>query len=77
MENLNAVFINENIPQSERLLKLNKIARQQYKSNTGSWITVTYYIKINYLLLNVMFYFSNLVDSFNKTNRGNGNLYFY
>jgi hypothetical protein len=29
MENLNAVFINENFPQSERLLKLNKIAIQQ------------------------------------------------
>ena len=31
MENLNAVFINENIPQSERLLKLNRIAIQQMK----------------------------------------------
>ncbi len=29
MENLNAVFINEGIPQSERLVKLNKIAIQQ------------------------------------------------
>ncbi|GHU78366.1 hypothetical protein FACS1894145_0090 [Bacteroidia bacterium] len=29
MENLNAVFINENIPQRERLQKLNKIAIQQ------------------------------------------------
>jgi hypothetical protein len=29
MENLNAVFINENIPQKERLVKLNKIAIQQ------------------------------------------------
>lgn len=29
LENLNAVFINENIPQSERLLRLNKIAIQQ------------------------------------------------
>lgn len=29
MENLNAVFINENIPQNERLIKLNKIAIQQ------------------------------------------------
>ncbi|GHV35488.1 hypothetical protein FACS1894178_5130 [Bacteroidia bacterium] len=29
MENLNAVFINENIPQSERLIKLNRIAIQQ------------------------------------------------
>jgi len=31
MENLNAVFINENIPQNERLIKLNKIAIQQMK----------------------------------------------
>ena len=29
MENLNAVFINENLPQSERLVKLNQIAIQQ------------------------------------------------
>ncbi len=29
MENINAVFINENIPQKERLIKLNKIAIQQ------------------------------------------------
>lgn len=29
MENLNAVFISENIPQSERLVKLNQIAIQQ------------------------------------------------
>ena len=29
MENLNSVFINENMPQSERLLKHNKIAIQQ------------------------------------------------
>lgn len=29
MENLNAVFINENMPQKERLIKLNKIAIQQ------------------------------------------------
>jgi hypothetical protein len=29
MENLNAVFINENMPQSERLMKLNQIAIQQ------------------------------------------------
>ncbi len=29
MENLNAVFINEKIPQNERLIKLNKIAIQQ------------------------------------------------
>jgi len=29
MENLNAVFINEQIPQSERLIKLNQIAIQQ------------------------------------------------
>jgi hypothetical protein len=31
MENLNAVFINENIPQPERLRKLNQIAIQQMK----------------------------------------------
>jgi len=31
MENLNAVFINENIPQSQRLVKLNQIAIQQMK----------------------------------------------
>ena len=31
MENLNAVFINENMPQPERLMKLNQIARQQMK----------------------------------------------
>ena len=31
MENLNAVFINEGMPQSERLEKLNKIAIQQMK----------------------------------------------
>ena len=31
MENLNAVFINENMSQSERLIKLNKIAIQQMK----------------------------------------------
>ena len=31
MENLNAVFINDNLPQSERLIKLNKIAIQQMK----------------------------------------------
>ncbi|PRZ22923.1 hypothetical protein BC624_106173, partial [Flavobacterium granuli] len=29
MENLNAVFINEKIPQKEQLIKLNKIAIQQ------------------------------------------------
>ena len=29
MENLNAVFINEDMPQKERLIKLNKIAIQQ------------------------------------------------
>ena len=29
MENLNAVFINEGLPQSERLIKLNHIAIQQ------------------------------------------------
>jgi hypothetical protein len=31
MENLNAVFINENMPQCERLVKLNQIAIQQMK----------------------------------------------
>lgn len=31
LENLNAVFINEDIPQSDRLLKLNQIAIQQMK----------------------------------------------
>ncbi|MDO9153989.1 MAG: KilA-N domain-containing protein [Paludibacter sp.] len=31
MENINAVFINENMPQKERLVKLNKIAIQQMK----------------------------------------------
>jgi hypothetical protein len=31
MENLNAVFINEKIPQKERLIKLNRIAIQQMK----------------------------------------------
>jgi len=31
MENLNAVFINENMLQSERLVKLNQIAIQQMK----------------------------------------------
>ena len=29
MENLNAVFINQNMPQSERLIQLNRIAIQQ------------------------------------------------
>ena len=31
MENLNAVLIQEKMPQSERLVKLNKIAIQQMK----------------------------------------------
>ena len=31
MENLNAVFINENMPQPDRLVKLNQIAIQQMK----------------------------------------------
>ena len=31
MENLNAVFINEGLPQQERLIKLNQIAIQQMK----------------------------------------------
>ena len=38
MENLNAVFINEGLPQSERLIKLNKIAIQQMQvlENVGN-----------------------------------------
>lgn len=31
MENLNSVFINEKMPQRERLIKLNQIAIQQMK----------------------------------------------
>ena len=31
MENINAIFINESIPQSERLIKLNQIAIQQMR----------------------------------------------
>ena len=31
MENINAIFINESIPQNERLIKLNQIAIQQMK----------------------------------------------
>ena len=31
MENLNAVFVNEGLPQQERLIKLNRIAIQQMK----------------------------------------------
>lgn len=31
MENLNAVFIDQGIPQGERLIKLNQIAIQQMK----------------------------------------------
>jgi len=31
MENINAVLINDSVPQNERLLKLNKIAIQQMK----------------------------------------------
>ena len=31
MENLNAVFINDNMPKKERLEKLNKIAIQQMR----------------------------------------------
>jgi len=31
MENLNSVFINENMPQRDRLVKLNQIAIQQMK----------------------------------------------
>ena len=38
MENLNAVFINEGLPQQERLLKLNQIAIQQMQilEDTGN-----------------------------------------
>ena len=35
MENINAIFINESIPQSERLIKLNQIAIQQMKILQG------------------------------------------
>ena len=31
MENINAVFINEGLPQNERLVKLNAIAIQQMR----------------------------------------------
>ena len=31
MENLNAVFINDGMPQTERLVKLNQVAIQQMK----------------------------------------------
>ena len=38
MENLNAVFINENMPQQERLIKLNKIAIQQiFEGDLDDW----------------------------------------
>jgi hypothetical protein len=43
MENLNAVFINENMPQKERLIKLNRIAIQQ--------MTVLHEVKNKKLLL--------------------------
>ena len=35
MENLNAVFIDQGIPQGERLIKLNQIAIQQMKILEG------------------------------------------
>ena len=35
MENLNAVFINDGMPQTERLVKLNQIAIQQMKVLDG------------------------------------------
>ena len=35
MENLNAVFIDQGLPQSERLIKLNQIAIQQMKVLEG------------------------------------------
>ena len=37
LENLNALFIGENIQQEERLLKLNRIAIQQMKLLTDDW----------------------------------------
>ena len=37
LENLNALFISENIQQEERLLKLNRIAIQQMKLLTDDW----------------------------------------
>ena len=36
MENLNAVFINDGMPQSERLVKLNQIAIQQMRILEGT-----------------------------------------
>ena len=36
LENLNAVFINDNIPQNERLIRLNKIAISQMKILNGT-----------------------------------------
>ena len=35
MENLNAVFIDQGLPQDERLIKLNQIAIQQMKVLEG------------------------------------------
>ena len=35
MENLNAVFIDQGLPQGERLIKLNQIAIQQMKVLEG------------------------------------------
>ena len=37
MENINAVFINEGLPQQERLIKLNQIAIQQMSVLQESW----------------------------------------
>ena len=36
MENINAVLINEGVPQSERLIKLNQIAIQQMQVLEGN-----------------------------------------
>jgi hypothetical protein len=36
MENINAVLINEGIPQGERLVKLNRIAIQQMQVLAGN-----------------------------------------
>ena len=37
MENLNAVFIDQGIPQGERLIKLNRIAIQQMRVLEDDW----------------------------------------
>ena len=37
MENINAVLINDGMPQGERLVKLNQIAIQQMQVLEGNW----------------------------------------